>query len=584
MFCNQCGKELPQNAAFCSYCGAPVNGAAGKKPVSEASYQAYDNNFRFEAERPPVPKKKRSKFLIPGISAAIVIVVILVLLLSAGSVKGNLIKLFGSDEKYFAYTEKKSMESYVDTVSTIYGNILEMSEKTSAQGEMKVEIGETAQDLIITQSGIPYDLSFLEDMTLCFESSSDGKNSGITAKLMLGKTELLDLSIINNIENMDTYIGVLNLSSKYLKADGEALGLYPGSENSAMSNMILEVKLKDILPDDKDVNELLKKYIFIVLEEIDAVTTEKTRVSIGGIEQKLTEVTFSMNEKTAYGICKVVLEEAKGDKDLKKLILETVSSFKKEFPEMAAELPEADEVYETFVTGINEYLMEMNAVNLGELSTEPYFQVVDLVNSKHEIVGRKLIADDREILRYVTVQKGKKIAFELTAEGFEIQGSGEKKKDTLNCAYDIMVNGQRIATFNLEDFDTEAFKEGEIDGAIVLKPDTYLYNQIPAEAASLLSAAEFSLRLDMDTDADSGEIDMTLLSKGEKYIKIGSEVDTGKKNVVSIPDESATVDLENADEWLMTLDFNVLIAALEKAEVDPQLIEMINSMLAQLEY
>ena len=263
MFCNQCGKEIPQNAAFCTYCGAPVNGAAGKKPVSEASYQAYDNNFRFEAERPPIPKKKRSKFLIPGISAAIVIVVILVLLLSAGSVKGNLIKLFGSDEKYFAYTEKKSMESYVDTVSTVYGNILEMSEKTSAQGELKVEIGETAQDLIITQSGIPYDLSFLEDMTLCFESSRDGKNSGVTAKLMLGETELLDLSIINNIENMDTYIGVLNLSSKYLKADGETLGLYPGSGNSAMSNMILEVKLKDILPDDKDVNELLKKYIFI---------------------------------------------------------------------------------------------------------------------------------------------------------------------------------------------------------------------------------------------------------------------------------------------------------------------------------
>ena len=45
MFCNNCGKEIANNIAFCNYCGAPV-----KPTVQKNTYQSTQANINYGSE------------------------------------------------------------------------------------------------------------------------------------------------------------------------------------------------------------------------------------------------------------------------------------------------------------------------------------------------------------------------------------------------------------------------------------------------------------------------------------------------------------------------------------------------------
>lgn len=68
MFCNKCGKQIPDQAQFCNYCGAPVNNI---KPQAAAPSAPRTVEI-------PVPKKEKSG---TGVKIIIAVVVLIVLVL-----------------------------------------------------------------------------------------------------------------------------------------------------------------------------------------------------------------------------------------------------------------------------------------------------------------------------------------------------------------------------------------------------------------------------------------------------------------------------------------------------------------------
>lgn len=89
-FCHNCGNELPEGAAFCGVCGAPVS-AAPQAPVVEApTAPVFDEPAAPVYETPvqepvaPAPKSKKP-LIIAGIAAAAVVVLVLLFALLGGS-------------------------------------------------------------------------------------------------------------------------------------------------------------------------------------------------------------------------------------------------------------------------------------------------------------------------------------------------------------------------------------------------------------------------------------------------------------------------------------------------------------------
>ena len=115
MFCNQCGKEIPNEALFCPGCGAKkevmtdaAQPAAPAQPIQEAPAQPVG------AVPPAAPAKKGGfpfKIMIPVAAAFVVLVLVLVVVLVAGK---------GSD--YDTYSKNELMANYEEGLFYVFGD------------------------------------------------------------------------------------------------------------------------------------------------------------------------------------------------------------------------------------------------------------------------------------------------------------------------------------------------------------------------------------------------------------------------------------------------------------------------------
>ncbi len=84
MYCTKCGREVPQNHAFCGHCGAPAYQAP---PAPQPEYQAPEPEYR--APQPeyyaPKPKKNKKNIIIGVLCAVWAVVLLLAIILIATS-------------------------------------------------------------------------------------------------------------------------------------------------------------------------------------------------------------------------------------------------------------------------------------------------------------------------------------------------------------------------------------------------------------------------------------------------------------------------------------------------------------------
>ena len=120
MFCEKCGKQLPDNSAFCDGCGSPVAAPAAAPAAADAAVAA-----------PEKPKFEFNKKTLTGIAvvAAAIIVIVLAVVLIANAGGGDVPLLYVSDgELVMATNVKKGEKNVIDDeylnsdVAAYYGN------------------------------------------------------------------------------------------------------------------------------------------------------------------------------------------------------------------------------------------------------------------------------------------------------------------------------------------------------------------------------------------------------------------------------------------------------------------------------
>ena len=584
MFCDKCGKVLPEGVTECDVCNAQAAEPTFEAPV-EAPVEVYAEapvyaEPTFEA---PAPAPKKSKKGLIGILIAAVAVIASAALVICNWpwIKGTCIKTFGSDEDYFQFVEKTAISKSLGALTSYYGAGYDLLSDSNIGANSKISLVMSDEAKSMLESFIPagadMDMDFLSNVACNVDFKTEGNNMGYTMGLSLNDTELLTLEIMMNVIEGEAYMGIPNLSDEYISIPMENTGLnvLPDNISEDMFGVIRTVM--EALPDGGEVEDLLEKYIGIALESLGEVELSEEEVEIGDYSETLTVIEYTVTYEDLQNIAVNVLTELEQDSDIEGYIIDAYDVIVTEFEDLIGKgAPDADEVYKEFQDIIGEALksVEKAKVGKGEICT-----IVDYVNGSHEIVGRELIVEKQSLFKYVTVNDGGDFAFEGVCEaaGLLITGEGQESGNVVTGEYTVEMRGHKLVTIGFEDFDFDAVYEGKLDGTISIKPSGDLLDEmdIPKMFSSI------ALKMTFDTDTTGGTVDLGLYNGDTALINLLVEGENTSGNSVSMPDDALSS--SKIEQWVKGLDTDKLISSLEDAGLPNELIKEIKNALKNIQ-
>lgn len=611
MFCPYCGSSITDDTNFCPTCGAnlaaaqqaapeaPVQQEApvyqetaqpdySAAPAAESDIPAADSFSYTSFEEVPVkPKKGFGIGKIIAIVAAVGVVVGLAF--SAKWIWRNIQKIVAPDA-YTRNVEQDNAKDLASSVSKAYGKALTTYDEQVA-AEMKIELNVSDEVLDLLENVIPanvgIDPAIINDIALSYGINPDDELIGIFVNLAYKDSAIVNVDGILDMENMAMYLALSNLSKYYIDITS-GMENTVAEYNSAQSYITqIQSMMGDIvgaLPSEKVLDELIVRYTEIVFDNIDDVNKSSEKVSIDGVSQSLTALEYEIDTKTVLKIAKAVLKEVKNDKDIKNIIEDMV--------EVLAEqgvlpISDPDEIYDAFKEGV-EYALE----NLDEIDTDnqDLFTLTSYVDGDHNIVGRKIEIEEAEVeARYVTVTKGKKIAREFVLESptaeVEISGSGTKKGTIESLEYTVEVNGEELVEIAVTDLETKPLENDNYQGKIVITPseevmEMILQNaDIPQTVMSALNLAELGVSFEFAGNSKSMKYTFGILGRGKALAEVIMTISTKSAKSISLPDDSKIIAMEDADEYLDTIDTEELLKVLKNLGLPSDVMAELESAL-----
>lgn len=614
MFCKNCGNQIKEGAAFCANCGTPIKVpqpikeepkieavveetpvvetpveenpiveepvveevAAAEEPViaeptveAPATQEFYTPDFK-------KPKKKFTfkKLVLPAIALVLVLALVI---LNFSNVLGFGIKTFGSGKAYLDFVQKESAKDIATSISDIYTNFLNnFKEEQAATSNISFTLDEDVSKLLSSEFDfeIGDKLDWINDLKLVVNANMKDKKNLAELKLNISDKDIISLKAVQDLSKGNMYFAIPELCKDYLKVDLEETGSYDYEEFAKAYDLMFEAK--EALPDGKQVEKLITKYIGIAFDQIEDVTKESDTLSVGGIDQKCTVLEYKVSAKDLINIAEAVLEEAVEDKDIKKII-EDIEGFLKDSDTVDFD----EDLYKLFEEAVEDMLDELDDV---DVDSSNKIRVTQYINNKHEIIGTKIKANNETVLFSATAQKGSEFESKFEAGQFEVKASGTKKKDIINGKYKIMVNGEKICEIAVKDFDEKKFKEGYINGNFRFSLSKELIDQLPSEVSSIISILEPTIEIDCATTEDSSKISINLL-KDNKKVLFGITFDSTieKPSKVTVPSKAFdATDDEEVSSYIDSIKTESIIKSLKGTSIPTDLVDSLESILQYL--
>ena len=564
MFCNKCGKPIEEGQTICPEC---------------AALEAQDT---FELNQPVGKKTKKRNWKLPVILSSVV----LLLAAAAVLVWGFFISgTFLPAQNYMMKVEKKAVSESLSSVGKVYGTFMsakpsENELKMGAKADMHLLLGEEVIEMIesyAAERGEDADLSFLSDIAIDLETAMEGKFTLMNMGIGLNNKSVLTMSMLTNAQDMEMYFGLPELSDTFMKIKPEMPDNsgYPGAAvvPTVDYEEILEIveQMQEVLPSEETFTALLEKYILLVLEQIEDAEKETETVKVGDAEQKLNVITVKLSEKDALKIAKAVLKEAKGDKDLKK-ILQDIGDYAEEVGSDAID----EDLYDSFKAGIESALESIDYA-MEDASNKATLEIKTYVNNQMEIVGRSIKEKESGMkVSYITVWQGKKFGFEAKlADQIEIKGEGTKNKGVISGEYELVVNDEEMLTVEVSDYDEKKAEEGYPTGTLLIKPSEELLDSALGSASSVASLLldDLAVELKFNTSETKADTSIKLLTGDKLLFGITASMEN-KEIAVEEPEKYITVNGEaDLEQWAQNIDLDSLLQKLEDAGVPVDLVK-----------
>lgn len=502
---NKNEKNLDDNQFFEEGLNQASEGAQVETPVTESENSTKDNSFNTQSEElelniennteevkedisvkpsysepvvetveKPAKKKHTGKFVALLVVLVVIIAGSITAFANSKKITNTLAMMTKNSSEYYAYIEQKNLDKQIDTFTKYYGKSLDDYKKgISTENNLTFSISPE----FVAMMGLPE----IKPISAKFENTTKNGLSSFNGVLSYDDKALASLEMLFDISTSDYYFKVPELSSAYLLMSmkdmmDEAAVVDTGFDYNEYMNNISALMDGDLLS-EKTMNTMLKKYSSDIYSNIKTVEIEKNaKVSASDVNSSYNKISVTMTDKDAYNIAMAVLEDAKADKDLVKILV-------------ALQVLAEDEYNESIDTAINEL-----KANESSLTNEPLLNMILYVDGNGNIMGRefKAIDDSNTSFGYATTKNGAKMGFDVwfkenDVNVFEVTAKGNITKDGFTGDSVIAVNyfdefyGETTTTsFNVA-LDKVKLEDNKLDGKFTLTSDALLGMEFVAD-------------------------------------------------------------------------------------------------------
>lgn len=508
---------------------------------------------------------------------------------------------FAADD--YASIEKNAWAAAVKNMASSYAASIEESQAlvSGMQSDISLKIEDSGRSLLGFVA--PFDISWLNDITLANTVSfTDGKE-GLLMKVLLNDNQICSLEYYLDPESQDVYMRIPELSDKYFKtnlkeaADQQASNIESDIEEltpddtdvdiptdnfaSAYSDSIslsasLMSDLSSALPEASVIETLLDKYGSMLFDNLTEGESSQETLTAGDISQDCTVYEGQISSEDAVKTATELLEAAKSDSDIES-ILNTWND----------KLSSDENLYESFTTAVDKGLNALKDTDTSD-SEDSYLSTKIWVDENGRIAGRALEIQEGDtttpILTWQIPENGSDFGYLLTIASddintYSLSGSGQIDGDKLNGTYELSLADSISAIIEVKDYDTVSAKEGNLNGNYKI---TFPSSDTDNEDDYYSSILEnFALVLDLNSEKDSGSVALSIENAGSTLGTLS--ITGGAGEAVEIPDLASLKDVYDANNnddmnaYAATLDFTSIMDNLSKAGVPDEVITYILS-------
>ena len=567
--------------------GAFPNATSMEQPVMQQAPVQQQIYSPIPEDKPAKKKGGKGKIVL-GVVAGVVVVSGVLVATNFAKASNWFMKTFNSPQKYYQWVEKKAVDDGAALAADVYSSQISTFMNWGNQkytGYVSLDLEKPTMDMLAALAN--QDVSWLQHTRLDMTINQKDKDAQINLGGSLGNDKIVSFDILADGKNNNVYVAVPELSAKYLKADGSEFA--DGLAEAA--NPLNNLQLKEFFPDDKFMEDFIKKYGKLVIENLDKVEMDNgATLTAGEVSQNCTELDLTIDAEVAKKIILEVLEEMKKDSELKEEY-EKIAKASKEY--MKAIYGEDlfnriyDEEENDFDKGLAEAIKEAN-----ELSTDSKAVLVMkvFVDNKGEIIGRHFVFTDEYNSGSLTAsmpKDGDKIGCEVrffNGDDVTFYGVGEEKNGKLTGSYELSANGKVAFTVGVKDLDVDSAKKGYLNGEFDLAMGKALLREIDDDAAAF---AGMNLVVKIQSEKNKVETALSAIMNGVNYgtITFSTTVSSGEN--VSFPADSIAVDSDLSEDALMeyveTMSVDGIIEKLEKHNLPEEIIDELKDFRDQLE-
>ena len=493
--------------------------------------------------------------------------------------KNNASKYEGlKEEEYLQALESDNLGTLVDALGEVYDAFLEGAGSSSpadlssgAKMDLTLRLGDDLLDMLeqAVFGGDIGDMSFLSKIDLNMDVGFKDQLEKVQLGLDLNGQKIMTLNLLMGLSDYVMYMAIPELNDTYLKFD--LCKMMGNASVTDMMNSTAQMSaFAKALPNAEALTAILDRYLNLALAELDNVTQSTAKLEVNGLKQDCTQLTLKIYEADALAMAKSVLNAAKDDADLKKIIEDVAAAAK----ELTGEQIDGNQVYAEFKQGVNDLLTELNQT--GETDTQDPIQLITYVDKDHNIIGRKLSVfsegKENDVFYYYIVSEGNPFAFEAAFVGdakgsddVKISGTGTDKDGKISGNFTVAAEGTEYVTVKLEELSAES-------GTITLAPT--------ADAEKELELDELPFKkLALQVKLGDG-IELNVLSQSKLLAGLALKISESNGPDLSVPSNAADgADSSALQKWAEKLVLDKVVKNLEDAGMPSALINALKNGL-----
>ncbi len=478
---------------------------------------------------------------------------------------------------------KDPTEQFVSALNDAADEVLDHSQKNGANAltalnpssldnkKVSVTVQPVLGEMLGTMLGdeLPIDVSVINNFKIGLDASSKGDLAKLGVSLAYADDPILALYGILDIKDLGAYVNVSEGTDKALFFDLRNL------LDSIDKEMLDQIKNSASAPtaDVKELIPIVTEYYKMIYANAADVTKEETDFSVGTLTADMTVLTWTASDKVAYDTIIAIVEKFVADERIKPL-LEPFYQGEEDFDEAYAE-----------IVGVANDFLEMEKTDPTEITGKDAFVAKLFVDKNNDIFGVDVVAyndDGTEFLNFKSgsLKVGDNFAFELTANGEDLpkvglSANGTNVKDILNGTVSVSYDGKQVAALTFTDCDNSKADKGITKGSVKLRPGSGLASLPDIDPSTAIAIGMFGLNIDFECDGDSSKSFISVEMNNANLAGIKLDVKNGEAEAITVPADHVT----DPTIWLMSLDFNEILTALDDSALPDELVDMIKGLV-----